>query len=581
MFSVDAVLNEKLPEFSINHPVIRRTLGNFLKYLLHESEFKQFEARYPHLEGFDFVEQVLEYFDFNYRVFDRDVERLPRLGRVVIVANHPIGSLDGLALLKMVGEHRRDVKVIANEVLYAIQPLRSLLLPVDNLSNKTRKENIKAIRRHLEGEGAIIIFPAGEVSRMRSSGIKDGRWDKGFLRFAQATQSPILPLHVNGRNSLFFYALSILSKPLSGLWLVREMFKQASQHVDVRIGHLVYPEQIDKLGIHPESKAKLFRKIVYKLGKGKSLLGFEPETVAVAQAENRQLLKKEMLQCELLGETADNKKIFLYRYHTNSVIMREIGRLRELTFRHVQEGTGKRRDIDSYDHYYDHVVLWDEQELEIVGAYRMAQVNKAFSEKNEHNGCNLPPLYTQTLFDFDGEALGLGRGLELGRSFVQPRYWGKRSLDYLWFGIGAYLRKYPAINKLFGPVSMSAAYSNKGKDALVYFYARFFSEENTHVVAKNPYRLDQQKKAALDLIFSGDLDYVSALKVLKAYMADLGETIPTLYKQYAELSNEGGTQFLGFNVDPEFSDCVDGFVCVDISSIKGKKYNRYINTINS
>ncbi|NTS77668.1 lysophospholipid acyltransferase family protein [Catenovulum sp. SM1970] len=571
MINIDAVLDEKLPKFSNKHPIARTKLASFLKYLFHESEFHAFEEKYPHLEGFDFVEQVLNYFDFGYRVFDREMERIPSEGRVVIVANHPIGSLDGLALLKLVREVRPDVRVIANDLLYAIEPLRSLLIPVDNMSNKTRKNSIKNIRDWLKNEGAVIIFPAGEVSRFGPSGLKDGRWNSGFIRFAQSTNSPILPLFVNGRNSLFFYALSLLAKPISTLWLVREMFKQSNRHIDVRVGHLVQPEQYKDLELNLEAKAKLFKKYVYKLAKGKVLAGFEPEYEAVAHPESSQQLKKEISQCELLGETSDGKKIYLYQYQTNSVVMREIGRLREMTFRTVKEGSGKRRDVDSYDNYYDHIILWDEQDLEIVGAYRMVRTRHAFAQEAEK------PLYTQTLFDFQPAFNDkLINSLELGRSFVQPKYWGKRSLDYLWFGIGAYLRKYPDLEYMFGPVSISATYSDKGKNLLTHFYSQFFGTEQTYVIAPNEYKITDKKQAKLDELYQEAQDYKSRFTILKSEMAKKEESVPTLLKQYTEVVEEGGIEFAAFNVDHEFSDCIDGFIVVDISKLKASKKKRYI-----
>ena len=570
MFSIDAVINERLPRLSGRHPLLRKTLRTFLRLLFHEREFQQFASRYPHVEGFDFVEHGLAWFDFSYRVRDREVERIPSSGRVVIVANHPIGTLDGLALLKLVGEVRRDVRVVANDVLYALEPLRSLLLPVDNLSGRTRKENIRAIRQWLDNDGAVIIFPAGEVSRLGPSGIRDGRWHTGFLRFAEAADAPILPVFVDGRNSVFFYALSVLARPLSTLWLIHEMFKQARQHIDIRIGHPVHPQQYQRLALKPEVRARLFRKHVYRLGKGKCQIGFEPEYEAVAHPENRQLLKQEIHACEPLGETADGKKMVLYRYHTNSVIMREIGRLRELTFRAVQEGTGKRRDIDQYDHYYDHIVLWDEQQLEIVGAYRMVQAARARAFRPAGDA-----LYTQTLFDYTPAFEPyLQHGLELGRSFVQPAFWGKRSLDYLWYGIGAYLTRYPELRYLFGPVSISQAYSDASRDALVYFYTTFFAGEQQLVRPRMPYRPGEAEvlRQALD----EEQDYAARFSLLKQYLASRGESVPTLFKQYTELCEPGGVMFAGFNVDQDFSDCVDGFIVVDIERIKPARRQRYM-----
>ena len=184
MICVDTVINEKFPGLGARHPRIRKTLALLFKYLFYEAEFKQFERDYPYLIGVDFVDKALEYFDFDYSVKAWERERIPVSGRVVIVANHPIGSLDGLALLKLISDVRPDVKVVANELLYSLKPLRPLLLPVDNMNGNTPKQNLKNIERHLEGDGALIIFPAGEVSRLRATGVKDSRWRTGFLRFA-------------------------------------------------------------------------------------------------------------------------------------------------------------------------------------------------------------------------------------------------------------------------------------------------------------------------------------------------------------------------------------------------------------
>jgi len=576
MINIEAEISARYPTLSRRQPLLSRSLIRWLRYLCHEQEFRQFEQRYPHLTGFDFVEQALNYFEFDFRVGERDRARIPQQGRIVIVANHPIGSLDGLALLRLVGSIRRDVKVIANDVLYSIKPLRSLLLPVDNMGQKTPKENVLAIREHLNNEGAVIIFPAGEVSRMSPVGVRDGRWNSGFLRFAQATHSPILPMFVDGRNSMFFYALSFLAKPISTLWLVREMFKQARRSVDVHVGYSVYPEQYQAAQLPPKSKAKLFKHHVYGLARGKDRLGWQPEAEMLAAPESRQLLKKEIQRCELLGSTADGKRIYLYRQSDDSCLMREIGRLRELTFRSVKEGTGLRRDIDAYDSYYDHVVLWDEDDLEIVGAYRMVPSSRALT-----NGTQTPALYTQTLFDFKPEMSAiLERGLELGRSFVQPKYWGKRSLDYLWFGIGAYLRKHPELKYMFGPVSISQSYPDAAKDLLVCFYGHYFGAGEMLAEARRPYRFQAADVYQLaEAIFCED--YRRAFADLKQGMADLGVNVPTLFKQYTELCEDGGVQFLAFNVDADFADCVDGLIVVDIDRIKAGKRERYMTPLDA
>lgn len=555
MICLESVVEQRFPGLIERKPVLGNSL---LRFICHESRFQQFEQHYPHLEGFDFIEQVLRYFEFSFRTKDSEWERIPAQGRVVIVANHPIGSLDGLALLKMIGEVRPDVKVVANEILSAIKPLESLLLPVDNMHGRSGKQQVRSIRQHLENEGAVIIFPAGEVSRIGAKGIRDGRWNSGFIRFAQSTQSPILPVFVDGRNSIFFYSLSLLAKPISTLWLIREMFKQAHNDVNIAVGHPVAPETVKQFDVNAALLAKMFKKEVYKLGKKNSHCSFTPAYEAIAHPENRQHLKQEINQCEKLGDTSDGKSIYLYRYRCNSAVMREIGRLRELTFRAVKEGTGKRRDTDIYDTYYDHIVLWDDNALEIVGAYRLLQCQTIFDKST--NSCpGRPPLYSQTLFRFEEDFNAyLAEGLELGRSFVQPIYWGKRSIDYLWHGIGAYLIKHPHIRYMFGPVSISQDYPNQAKSSLIDFYTHYFGSESNMATALNPFR-GSETQSFPELSFSGD-DYKGDFCRLKQFLAAKAVNIPTLYKQYTELCEPDGVRFLAFNIDKDFADCIDGLM---------------------
>ncbi|NKI17732.1 lysophospholipid acyltransferase family protein [Spongiibacter sp. KMU-166] len=567
MISVDSVIDERFPRIAQGNPKIRSTLSALLKYLFHEAEFKQFERDYPHLQGLDFVEQALDYFDFGYAISALDKERIPVSGRVVIISNHPIGSLDGLALLKLVSEVRSDVKVVANELLYALKPLRSMLLPVDNMSGKrNRRENLQAIHQHIEGEGAVIIFPAGEVSRVSPSGIRDGRWRNGFIKFAERANAPILPVHISARNSVFFYALSLLAKPLSTLWLIREMFKQNNRTVRVSIGPMIDANIYKQLPLTAPAKVRLFKKHVYKLGKRKRSGEpcFMPAAQAVAHPEDRQELRRAIRACERIGETRDGMEIYCYHYSGDCTIMREIGRLREASFRAVGEGTGHRRDVDAYDAHYDHIVLWDETQLELVGAYRL----KRLSSLGEGES-----LYSATLFNYNDSVAGeiFAQGVELGRSFIQPRYWGRNSLDYLWQGVGMYLSRYPEVRYLFGPVSLSDKLPKAAKDLLLQFYQTYFSAKEPWAVAKMPYSLDEGKGR-----FSGD-DYRAEFTRLKTELGDMGCSVPTLYKQYTELCEPGGVSFADFNVDPDFADCIDGLVLVDIEKMKPARKKRYFN----
>jgi len=572
MINIESLIDEHLPALLRRPPLIRKSLQAMLRIIFHEKELQNFQARFPHLEGHDFVEQLLDYFDFGYTLQGNERERIPVQGRVIIIANHPIGTLDAAVLVKLAGEIRRDVKAVSNQLLAAIKPLSPLLLPVDNLGSQTSREQLRAVYTHLEKDGAVIIFPAGEVSRMGPSGIRDGCWSNGFLRIAKSTKSPILPIYVNGRNSIFFYTLSWVARPLSSLWLIREMFKQASRSVNISIGNPITYENYQRVHLPLKSQVKLFQRHVYRIGKHK-----EPVFAtlrAIAHPEERQLLRQEIRRCELLGETRDRKSIYLYEFNPDSSIMREIGRLRELSFRAAGEGTGKRRDVDTFDRHCQQIILWDEAELEIVGAYRLRDTRQLVM----HDDNSDKPVYTTTLFDLESEMQPvLAKGLELGRSFVQPRYWGRRSLDYLWFGIGAYLHSHPGYRYLFGPVSISDSYPVSAKDMLVYFYAHYFSGKIPLVRAKLPYRLEPDADQKLKETFCGS-DYKRDFVTLKSRLAYLGHSVPTLFKQYGELCDPGGVQFSSFNIDPGFANCIDAFVVVDLQRLKKSKRIRYIKS---
>lgn len=568
MINVEQVLTQKYPSFASKPAPVKRSALFCLRKLVHEDTINQFLTDHQAVTGFEFVERVLDYFNFSYSLSHNDRMNIPSSGRVVIVANHPLGALDGLALLKLVGEVRRDVRIIANDVLSHIEQLNSLFLPVDNLGHSTRKRDVARIVGALQREEAVIVFPAGEVSRAGMTGIKDGKWNSGFLRIAKKANAPILPVYLGGKNSSLFYGLSYLNKSASGLLLVNEMFNKRSATLPVRIGEPIPFHQIDAVPLSVPEQTKLLRKHLYRIAKRKSPLFVTEKTIAHPQ--DRQAIKQELKASQLLGETSDGKKIYLFDYQPDSAVMQEVGRLREISFRCVGEGTGQKKDLDKYDRYYRHLILWDEEDLEIAGAYRLAE---AFNLHDDPHS----PLYSSTLFQYaDTMQPYFAQGIELGRSFVQPKYWGKRSLDYLWYGIGAYLKQHPNVRYMFGPVSLSNSYPKPAKNMLVWFYRHYFGDAEQLAKAKAPYTLTAEEQETLATLFCAN-DYKTDFRTLKEQLDYLGVSVPTLFKQYSELCDEGGVRFLDFGVDADFNFCVDGLVLVDMQFVKAKKYQRYVS----
>ncbi|WP_151899516.1 lysophospholipid acyltransferase family protein [Sulfurimonas hydrogeniphila] len=569
MIDVEKMIIKKYPKLK-NSRVIKGAISKFADSVVHEKQINEFIKKNRHLGSFEFIDEALQYLNFDFSVSDKDLQNIPSSGRVVIIANHPLGSLDALALIKLVSNVRKDIKVVANDFLEVITPIKNILINVNNFKARQKKEAVTQVYAALDAEEAVIIFPSGEVSRATPTGIKDKVWHKGFLKFAKKGNAPILPVFIGGKNSKTFYSVSALNKKLAALLLAHEMFKQKHKAIEMIVGELIPYENITPKGIQKDKLLKLYKKHLYALKRNESY--FETQK-AIAHPEDRRDLKKKLKSSQLLGETKDGKKIYLYSSNdNNSIIINEIGRLRELSFRKVGEGINKKRDIDKYDRYYKHIILWDEEDLEIVGAYRIAECTDIIKK------FGVDALYTTTLFDYNEAFLSyLPDAIELGRSFVQPKYWGSRALDYLWYGIGAYLKNNSHIRYMYGPVSLSESYAKTAKDMILYFYDQNFQDRQNLVRAKNPYnfKTDETLMANLKKEFSAP-EYKENFKTLKKALGSINTNIPTLYKQYADLCEKGGIQFCAYNIDSDFSNCIDSFIIVDISKIKESQKKRYL-----
>jgi len=358
-------------------------------------------------------------------------------------------------------------------------------------------------------------------------------------------------------------------KPLGTALLAHEMFNKNQRSIRFSVGEAIPIDNLSSKNLHDRTIVKRLKKHLYSLGKKRHNPKFETEKT-IAHPEDPKALKAELKQHELLGETRDGNRIYLASCEADSALLKEIGRLRELSFRKVGEGTGSASDIDEYDLHYQHLVLWDHENLEIAGAYRLGDGKHILQHKGESG------LYTRSLYEFSPEFLPyFEQGVELGRSFVNPKYWGKASLDYLWQGLGAYLAKNPNKRYLIGPVSMSAAYPKELMDTLAYYYRRYHPCKTELAKAKQPYFLGNTKRIELDNDF-GDCNKDQALNLMQEKFSTLGHKLPVLFKQYTALFEEDGFQAIVFSVDPDFGDCLDGLCMSDLHKLKAVKRKRYM-----
>lgn len=572
MLDIEGILRREYPKFFSYPSVITNPLISFLRLVLHESAINTFLEKHQNDRGLAFIDAVLEQLDISYKTDSQQIQNIPVQGKAIIVANHPLGAIDALALIKMVSTVRQDkkIKIVANQILSKIEQVNDFIIPVDNMSGKLTKESMRAIQHALDQEEIVIFFPAGEVSRAYLFRVLDSRWKSGFLKFAQRTSAPILPVYIKATNSILFYFSSWIYRPLATFLLSHEMFMSRGSVLEFKIGEMISSQTITDMQTDYKRHAKLMRKHLYRVAGRKR--GIYPTQQCIAHPEPRHLIKAELKNANLIGSTGDNKQIYLVEFEYAPSLLNEIGRLREYSFRKVGEGSGQKRDLDRYDEYYQHLVLWDDEALEVVGAYRIGECGWILSLEGRA-GLYLNELCTMS-DSFEGY---LENSIELGRSFIQPKYWGSRALDYLWHGIGAYLKHNPQIRYMIGPVSISGAYPQSAKDALVYFYSLYFGDDQQLVQARAPYHLSSYAKDEYSALFSGD-NYREDFRALKEYLNAFNVTVPTLYKQYSELCEEGGIRFMDFGVDADFNNCIDSYILVDVNKIKPIKRKRYIGS---
>ncbi|MBX3044163.1 MAG: lysophospholipid acyltransferase family protein [Candidatus Kapabacteria bacterium] len=565
---IRSILNSKTPGLFHKYPdFAANMIVNFFKRFLKVDEINQFLETTSNIRGFDFIDSTFEMLNFSYNLSTKDKEKIPSEGRLIIVANHPLGGLDGLALLKAIGEVRKDVKVVANDVLQNLENLSELLIPLDIYSLTKQKKQILSIENALAEEQAIILFPAGMVSRLTHSGIQDLKWQNGAIRFSSKLEVPILPVYVGGRNSMLFYLSSLINHNIGMFMLPQELFRKRNNSIDIKIGDVIPGNTFKTNNLKIKVQTKLLYQHTHKIGKNKTGI-FNTEKTIIHPIDKK-LLKSELNQSQLLGNTFDGMKIFLAEHSSAPNILKEIARLRELTFRKVGEGTGKTFDMDIYDLYYKHIVLWDEDELEIVGSYRLG-ITKDILDNYGPKG-----LYNSSQFTLSPRFLDIVQdSLEVGRSFIQQKYWRSNALDYIWQGIGAYLSQNSNIRYLWGAVSISDTYPELAKALIISYYNKWYRGDTSLVIPCMEYQISKKTALESDDILTAD-DHLKDFRNLKMALKNMGLSVPVLYRRYTDLTEYGGSKFISFCVDVNFNNAIDGLILVDLSQLKDEVKERY------
>jgi len=518
-----------------------------------------------------------------YSVRESELKHVPAQGPAVVFSNHPFGILDGLILASLLLRLRPDVKLLANQLLACMEEVADHCILVDNMMGEGHEAaNRRGIREALDWVKAghmLVVFPAGEVASWspQRRRVADPQWNCNMARIARLSGAKSIPVFVSGSNSLGFHLAGMINPHLRTVFLPHELLNKCGSRLEVRLGAPVEGETLK--AIHDDEKAiELLRwhssllSLCDRTGplRTRSFPPHWPPKHAVAPPEDPELLLRELqsLPSEALLDTVGEMQVYALELRQAPRIVREIGRLRELTFRASGEGTGKARDLDRYDAYYTHLVLWDAERRQIAGAYRIGDVHQIL------NRYGVRGLYTASLFRFQpGFFSRVGPALELGRSFVHLDYQRQYApLLVLWKGIGSYLVRHPETPILFGAVSISAEYSPASREVLTNFLTAHSVEDGLLKMLrpKHPPRASAEsvrQKEIFARVFSLEdiSEWVSMLE------SD-GKGVPVLVKHYMKL----GGKFLGFNVDAKFSNVLDGLLLVDLRKAKPAVLARYL-----
>jgi len=553
-------------------------LGWSLMKLLKISTLNKIYNRNKDRQKLDFLNAILNEFQIKFEIPEEDLRRLPKSGPFITVSNHPLGGIDGILLLKLMIEQREDFKIIANFLLHRIEPLKPYIMPVnpfeDRKDVKSSVSGFKSAILHLRDGHPLGVFPAGEVSTYRDGKLMvDRPWEEAAMKLIKKAEVPVVPIYFHAKNSRLFYRLSKISDTLRTAKLPSELLTQKKRIIKVRIGR---PISVKDQKAHESLKAfsEFLRRKTYMLSNAyedrpKILNNIQttlkvpkpPKNIVTEISPDLMLSEVEQLRTkDLRLLKSKNYEVFLAPASEIPSVLRELGRLREITFREVGEGTNESIDLDTFDTYYHHMFLWDDKEKQIVGAYRMGLGSQIFQRYG------IDGFYLQDLFRFEPELYKMmSESIEMGRAFIVKSYQQKpMPLFLLWKGIVHTTLRFPEHNYLIGGVSISNQFSNFSKSLMIEFMKSHYYDPYVaqYVRAKKEFKV-KLKDADKDFVFDATEADLNKFDKIIDEVEPGALRLPVLLKKYIKQN----AKLVAFNVDPLFNNSVDGLMYIKIADL--------------
>ncbi len=555
-------------------------LGTFAGWLLMKvlkiSTLNKIYDRNKHLKDVAFLNAILDEFQIKFEIPEEDFKRLPKDGAYITISNHPLGGIDGILLLKLMLEKEPNFKIIANFLLHRIEPMKKYIMPVNPFENhkdaKSSVIGIKETLRHLSDGKPLGIFPAGEVSTYKDGKIVvDKPWEEGAIKVIRKAQVPVVPIYFHAKNSRLFYFLSKIDDTLRTAKLPSELLTQKDRIIKVRVGKPIsVAEQNEHQSI--EDYSEFLRRKTYMLANS---FNEENKILTVPNLKTPKNPKKIVTpanQEKMISEVEElrktdsrffqskNYEVFFTEAKKIPNILHEIGRLREITFREVGEGTNESIDLDKYDTYYHHMFLWDEETKQVAGAYRMGLGSEIFPKYG------MEGFYLNDLFRFESELYDMMKSsIEMGRAFIVKEYQQKpMPLFLLWRGIIHTTLRYPEHKFLLGGVSISNQFTDFSKSLMIEFMKSNYYDPYIaqYVHPKKEFKV-KLKDADKDFIFDeAEADLNKFDKIIDE-LEPGNLRLPVLIKKYIKQN----ARLVAFNVDPHFNNAIDGLMYIRIADI--------------
>jgi len=518
------------------------------------------------------VNSLFELLDLNFDLPEEDIRNIPVEGAFIAVSNHPFRGIDSMLLFKLIYESRSDFKIMASHLLQNIEPLKDIILPVNTYEQRNQeKSSFTGIRlglKHLKEGHCIGIFPAAEDSKHWEAPkvILDREWKPSALKFIRSANVPVIPVYFHGTKSRLSHIISRINPMLRNTKLPSELINKKKRTIKIRIGAPVTLKEqsafediahfgqyirarVYSLGSTLETKKQYKKLKIRKKQKIEPIVSPLPSHI-IAEEFNSIRPDYELFSTK-------NYSVLCTPIDIIPKIFNEIGRLREVTFREIGEGTNKSIDIDEFDFYYNHLFIWDTDKNRIVGAYRIGK------GKDIAAIYGIKGFYINSLFKIKkGFEPILAESIELGRSFITKDYQKKViPLFLLWKGIMIFLLKHSEYRYLIGPVSISNDLSKFSQSLIVEFFKTYFFSEklSKYIVPKKDFKVKPDKVIDHKIfIDTSEKDINKIERVIEDI--EPGYHLPILLKKYMELN----AKIIGFNIDPKFNNCLDGLMILDL-----------------